>query len=929
MNRRHLKKRIRNAITNRKNRPLLYGVIFMIAAAATGLACGWSYVTDHSVRFNTYRSGRGFYRLPPLPADFDPATGKEQSTREIEQYDSREHGVEKAGEKNSVDPDKTWADAIAAIDADNPASTRALLESYLEQTQFRPYWDSHSGALESRQERRNTAFDLLDALGELGRGSKVDSIKTYLMARLLLTDQLAEIEKLLNAATPDSNLADNWHYLRAASLYKSDRKTEAIEAFKSHVSKFPKSEKNESAMYMIAKIMMERGDERAKECGSEECKVDERSESLQAFKEMLRRHPNGRFTQDAHSWIAHLYWREGKKAESLTEYYRLLGNTKSRQWRLEAKRSLQIIGHEHDEATLDKVEELIADEPETGLAYAYHRIYNHAIDFSYTEFNEWCCSGDYSWPERNEEAQRVKKEQDKGRHELRRIAKFSTAMVKRYGGSRVSGDFLVRVAEAQLELKNSTDALTLSNKALAGGVSGDSRAQALWVKGSAEHQQKKLASARTTFSQIVKDFPNHKLTEGARRLLAITAEDQDDLETALDQYIALGYRYDVAYFVDIHMPTDRLAKFVDQRKGSDGYNFLLYSLGIRYMRERRWAQSRETLRSVLTQSLPGVHSYGDNGYVKSSKEPEYWDDQNKGVIRTNWVMRDFQTINDLEGLEIAVAAAVNDEAKAEAMYQLASYQYDADELMFYNPAAWDGIRHELLYEFESGNNLRVAAESQGLFEYSKSHETLARAIPIYLDIVDLYPNTKAAKDALYSAVVAHEKLSDMNDYWRSVYGKGFFAGQRVVGNSDIRRMFPKFIWPISRLGWEASTRTVNGGAAYPSPPKPAPPLTRTQKFERRLKYASEKFGELIKPKIDSVTTWVGSGVSGYIAVVNYALSWLLTIVVSLLGGYLILLGFHYRTWLLAAAGRLRGTEIEVEQIPGSDSRIEKVIDEGS
>jgi hypothetical protein len=49
---------------------------------------------------------------------------------------------------------------------------------------------------------------------------------------------------------------------------------------------------------------------------------------------------------------------------------------------------------------------------------------------------------------------------------------------------------------------------------------------------------KHLAAARATFNQAHHGiFPNARLTEGARRLLAMTAEDQCDVETALEQYL--------------------------------------------------------------------------------------------------------------------------------------------------------------------------------------------------------------------------------------------------------------------------------------------------------------------------------------------------------------------------------------------------------
>ena len=70
--------------------------------------------------------------------------------------------------------------------------------------------------------------------------------------------------------------------------------------------------------------------------------------------------------------------------------------------------------------------------------------------------------------------------------------------------------------------------------------------------------------------------------------MALTAEDQNDLETALEQYLAVNYQYDVAYYVDVLLPTDRLANFVAKQSELKQHNQLLYALGIRYMRDKRW-----------------------------------------------------------------------------------------------------------------------------------------------------------------------------------------------------------------------------------------------------------------------------------------------------------------------------------------------------
>lgn len=837
-----------------KNRKLLVLVVLSVLGASTALACGWSFWTDHSVRFSSERTGRGFYRLPPLPIKYDPAKKKEITASESvdDNYWSEEVYEHEKPTEDHVNV--LWESARKAAEQNNLKDLGSKLTSFLEETK---YLDN------GQQQNRNDAVDILDVLKELPNGASTEKVIAYVNVRLgithdepLLSANEETRQNSISRLTPRDRraLEDNWAYLRAANLFNSDQQDAALEAFQDHAKRFPKSEKNEAVLYMLGRLTLEKSHAAQTEtCGiegtsrwgepiepskiepAEKCKDEYWKGAMNQFQEAARRFPQGRYRNDVRGWIAFLHKRGGERAEALAEYYRLLGQTDDPRWRLEAKKSLQMIGHQYDDETLDKVETLIADEPDAALAYAYHRIYNHATDFTYEKLDEWCCSGDNAWSRRSEETARVKKAVDLGRYELERVAKFAAAMLKRYGSNRVSGDFLVRLAQTQLELENFREARSFAARALASGTRGESRAQALWVRGSVEHQQKQFTQARSTLSKLLAEFPNHRLTEGTRRLLAITAEDQNDLEFALDQYLALDYNYDIAYFVDILMPTERLAKYVLSRKETDHADYLNYGLAVRLMRDRKWNDAREMLLKVRTQT-------GTPEREGFEKEPEHWRYHNDAVVKTEWVSRDLQTIEDLDRLERSVDASNGDEAKAEAMYQLASYQFDADPLLFYNPAAWRGMRHMLLFSFADGDNMRLPGENFKIIEASRIHETYARAIPIYLDIVDRFPETAAAKDALYSAVISHEKLGDLNPYWRDIYGDGFFAGPRWVGNADIRRMFPKFRWPRSRVDWQASSRSVKGGPTYEALPKPHPKLTREQRLVNRLSRFTSEYG---------------------------------------------------------------------------------------
>jgi len=909
-----------------------------LAIAGTALGCGWSLLTEHSVRFNAFRKGRDFYRLPPLPIMYDNVKGKEVTVQAQMDLSDYEGPFRESEEHDPVPPkapgDDTWDELQLAIPAIDLVKARLLIEKYLDETEPETAW-------ENVRERRNAAHDMLDALTALKQGSKPAAVKIYLDARNTLWFQTSSpgTEELIEQAANDRNLKDNADYLRAALLSRQEKKEDALSAFEQHVVKYPYSEKNEAALYMIAKLKMEASYSFSHEdCGiegkdlrdeeldpsviepKEKCQDENWNAALETFRSLMQKYPRGRYYDDARGWLAFLYKRGGERVMSLAEYYRMLGHPTKRAVRIEAKKSLQIIGHEYDDATLDGVEELIADDVNTSLAYSYHRIYNHAIDLTTARIDPWCCYGENEGQQRRDEETRVKNARESGRRELSRIAAFTTAMMKRYPNSRVSGGFVVRVAEANLESENYADAQTFASKALSVGVRDDLRAEALWIKGSAEHHQNNLRHARSTFQTLISEFPMNRLTEGAQRLLAMTAEDQGDLESALEHYIALKYRYDVAYIIDVLMTTERLARFVDGHPNHAEHNRLLYALGIRYMREGRWNEARLALRKVRTETGESENYWKDDDDERTFAKEPFWDRDEPFVIKTSWVVQDLKTIDVLENMELWISNAPDDEAKAEAMYQQASYLFAADDLLFYNPAAWRGMRAELLNELQFSDSVRKPVETQMILEHSQSHDTMARAISIYLDTANRFPNTKAGKDALYSAAVAHERLSDLNYYWRRVYEMDLFAGPRMVTYADVKSRYPKYQLPRGTDGWEPATRTVNGGPGWAAPEKPKPRETRERKVKRLAQeftdYISTRITTGVLPKVESK---VSSGMHWYSSIIETAVYGILS-AIGLWAIFLVGFEIHSRR-----RSRCPALPVAEERADGN-SRVDKMIE---
>ncbi len=294
-------------------------IIVSLIGVATAVACSWSYITDHSVRFNSYRKGRAFYRLPPLPIMYDSKTGNEIYTFQMNDDEEIPDNNEDP-DPLKPDPDELWDQVQTSIDHEDLANSRRLLQRFLSET-ARPTIDEEP----TRQTRRNSAYDLLDTLTALHQGSKVRTVKAYLDARNAFDAETQDFEKFMIEPPADKNLEDNWDYLRAAVLYKADEKEDALIAFQKHLKKYPHSEKNEAARYMSAKISLEISYSFGHVgCGisgktqwgedidpqkvepTEKCQDENWNVAIKAFNELIQKYPRGRHFNDARGWLAYL-----------------------------------------------------------------------------------------------------------------------------------------------------------------------------------------------------------------------------------------------------------------------------------------------------------------------------------------------------------------------------------------------------------------------------------------------------------------------------------------------------------------------------------------------------------------------------------------------------------------------------------------------
>jgi outer membrane protein assembly factor BamD (BamD/ComL family) len=922
------------------------------AAASAALACGWLSTTEHSVRFN-WAAEREFTRLPPLPKLIDSVTGRhidlglEMAGKDYPDDESKE----KARQRRADEIAAAWARADEAERRGDFEQERQSLQLYLKLTAVK--YD-----VVSRVGDRNSAFDRLDALTALRQGARGEAVRAYLAARReydkpACTDSertypdpehksgllpaTKGVSELLNAVPGDARLGDNVAYLRAALLYEDRQDDAAIRAFESLAAKYPQSEKREAALFMAGLINLKRsrayktttGDDGKREtdaasgeggralAAEREARCDAAYYAARAaFSRVLREYPRGRLAEDARGWKAYLHLRRGERAEAMAEYYRMLGGPDANA-RVEAAVSLSHVRNHADVAEMLRVEEAIADEPTAAMAYAYHSLYNYAANPACERC--WVKYEDYQNYEYEIELNR-KIERGLAQSEVARVAAFAARLLRRHPRTPVGGGFALRLAQAHLEGGNNRDAAAMARRALSAGVSGDEREQALLALAFAEQRTRDFAAARKTLKTLCAEFPQGKLSEEAGRLLAMVSEDLGDFEAALEQYLAMGYEMDAAYFVDVLLTPEQLAAFINRRPNSERRDWLLYALGLRLMRESRWAEARAALAAVraVNCAAEGHHTYSGEG--RESENPKRLESEGAGVCRT-WVLRDLKAIDELEWRSWAVETAEGDEAKAEALYQLASFQYESSVLTFYNAAAWEnGGRGALLY----GEGIRRLPDEQAVLRRHMEQVTpTARALAIYLEVARRYPQTKAARDALYTAAVCHERLADYNPYWRDAYHFGLHAGGRMVTYRDVKAAYPQYQLPRGTDGWEPVRRTVNGGPGWHAPPKRVP---RPRLAERvRLRLAAG-----VRQANESMTN------AGEAAWAGYVRPGLLTLlaVAGVLGlWYAVVITAHFAgrrdDRLKAEMSVLAAREGDVPELADVESRVERIINDGS
>lgn len=312
----------------------------------------------------------------------------------------------------------------------------------------------------------------------------------------------------------------------------------------------------------------------------------------------------------------------------------------------------------------------------------------------------------------------------------------------------------LRLAEAAIKLEKTADARKFVDRACGGKLSDEQAALAQFIQGTLALRTGNRELARAKFSAIASR--NTYLANGAMENLILIAERQGRLGDALDLYNKLGYQQDFAYLVDARMTTAELASYL-HRKDACHRPLLTYTLGMRYLRESNWDAADRTFKKLTTAQRSALTA------------PPAW------YISDTSTQDPLATLTALRSLDHAAKAATDGEARAAALYKLASYYYTHGSLLLYSPQLWNGDRAYSI-GFSWNANSATEVDQRALSTHHSEHESLMHALRICQSIVKNYPKTAAAGPAAYRGACAAERLSNLSAYWRWVdYQKDIYG----------------------------------------------------------------------------------------------------------------------------------------------------------
>jgi len=526
-------------------------------------------------------------------------------------------------------------------------------------------------------------------------------------------------------------------YVLGAIQFDAGHFPQAAAIFERLASLYPQSRRREAALMMIPRSLLQvpKLDASFTRWVGKPL-PNAMARSRQALQTLLHDYPRSRFRHSAQAWLARCDYLQGRKVAALEAYLHQYTTFTDTNERTRAAASIVFVS---GELTTEEAKQLRAD---------FHQ--NARILGDYLEF-------------RLEHTDAL----DEGNAQLANLAMELNAHEPLHLSARAAA----RLAEALYLIGRYHDAIDWATQALTEHPE-PGRDLALYVRGASYRKSKQAEAAIADFAQLLQQYPTSYLCGGARENLALLYERSGRPGLALDQYFTLGYDEDIAYVLDARMTTDQVAAYLETHPDHPKHDLLVYTLGIRQLRDNQLAQARATLARLPEETLKRM----------MAPKGEKWQGHDQ--------LRDPRIIaGDLANLEQAVTQAEAPNAKAEAQYTEASFIYTNRDLLFYNYPLWHGGRSSAFSQlwFPAAATPDDVAAVQ---THHHEHECLYRARALCLEIAKQYPQSPTAPKALYRAACASYLLANFNDWWRKEAVRLHLANEAVSLMQRVYQEYP-------------------------------------------------------------------------------------------------------------------------------------------
>ncbi|HVT10667.1 MAG TPA: tetratricopeptide repeat protein [Fimbriimonadaceae bacterium] len=317
-----------------------------------------------------------------------------------------------------------------------------------------------------------------------------------------------------------------------------------------------------------------------------------------------------------------------------------------------------------------------------------------------------------------------------------------------------AGHILGRLAEAAYRLRRLGATLDYCKRCLAVASNADDRGLATYLTASVAQHRGESAKAIAGYEKVLRDFRKSYVGQGARENLALLYEHAGRLDDALDMYYALGYDHDVAYMLDMRMATDQIEGYLRSHPNHASRDVIRYSLGMRYLREHRFADAEHAFLMVP--------EWKRKAYIGGTT----WTEED------SFPMRDpLLTTHDLAVRYEAVKQAKTDESRAKALLSIGNYYYTRRNLLLYNARLWHFERTDSI-AWSWNTSTATKEDDEALQRHHEEHECLAQAMRVFDELLRKYPNSSSAQRAAYRDACAVWRLSNFSPYWRWVADRG-------------------------------------------------------------------------------------------------------------------------------------------------------------